>query len=210
MTPDQVNLVSAIANLVTASSVLVLVWTLYLDHERTRRQTAVNLIFEWTRAATVKGTVARKFANTLDVPQSNALFRLEPLSCDATHLDLVASLIPSDIGTLVEANGRFALNRVQVSHLRFEIISYLNKLEAVLSSWRHNVADRDIIEEQFRFLFAPDDGGKFLPVLLSAAGDDYPAISEFKYELENRPPRRGREPLALLAPIRRFTRWLRG
>ena len=47
------------------------------------------------------------------------------------------------------------LSRAESAGLRMIAVRYLNLLETVATAWRHNVADRDIIEEEFRKIVVP-------------------------------------------------------
>ena len=60
-------------------------------------------------------------------------------------------------------------------------MSYLNLVESVLSGWRHNIADRKILEEEFRTLVKDAEGHPLLGAFRKAAGGEasWPALEEF-------------------------------
>lgn len=55
---------------------------------------------------------------------------------------------------------------------------YLNILETVFFAWRHNIADRQLIAEEFGALIAPPDGTYPLEEMACATGK-YPSIRQF-------------------------------
>jgi hypothetical protein len=59
-------------------------------------------------------------------------------------------------------------------------------LESILVTRRHNIADGEIIKEQFRYLVSPTEGHYILKNLRKAMGgaNVYPAIEAFVEDLE--------------------------
>jgi hypothetical protein len=55
-------------------------------------------------------------------------------------------------GTKIE-NNRIFLDGGAVTIVRWFVVKYLNGLESVMVAWRHHVADRGIIDEEFKFLY---------------------------------------------------------
>ena len=86
-----------------------------------------------------------------------------------------------------ECYRQVALNRRQIKRLRWHIITYLNLLESILVSWQYSVADREIIEQQLRFLVSPKEGKNVLEGFRIAAGseDSFPAIEVFFNHMDN-------------------------
>ena len=89
---------------------------------------------------------------------------------------------------LKREGGEIKLTQVQVSQIRWEVVSFLNMLEGVMAAWRHNVADRDIIEEEFQYLVSPEKDHYILKDFRIVAGgkDVFPAIQEFVEKLEKK------------------------
>ena len=76
------------------------------------------------------------------------------------------------------------LNIIKSTQLRWEIITYLNILESVFIAYRHNVADKKIIKEQFRYLVNPTENHFVLEEFRKASGEEnYPGIRDFAKEL---------------------------
>ena len=173
---DWIAAIAAIAATITAITVFVAYRQYKADHERSRREKAVDLLLEWATSLNPKASAARKFAEALNKEQSVALFKQEELEIETKHKSLLEACI--DNPSIKEENNKIQLSRKQVSEIRWEVISYLNKLEAILSAWRHNIADREMLLEQFRYLIKPEDGHTLLEEFLKISGS-YPSIEEF-------------------------------
>ena len=183
----------ALASWVTAFTIIILWKQLTADHERSRREKAVQLLQDWTINLNHKSSIARKFAETLSADDARALYKQEAFKVDSKFQNLVQGCL----------NGNSSLNNPAlswkegedmdlsvkvVSEIRWEVISFLNMLEAVLTAWRHNIADREILMEEFQYLVSPEEGHYILKEFRTAAGgrNAYPAIEDFVLELESR------------------------
>lgn len=191
--------ISAVANIFIALGV-GLAWSSFRgDHERSRREKAIELISVWALNMNKRGAAARKLVETLDKERSKSLFNQEPLKINKKHIGLLQAALESKVEEPTGDN--ITLSELQSSELRWQIITFLNNLESVLSAWRHNVADKDIITEQFRYLLSTTDGHYILQEFRVAAGGNqsYPAIQEFvkhiKEEL-NKENTSGKRPVA--------------
>ena len=171
--------ISAVANIFIALGVGLAWWSFRGDHERSRREKAIELVSQWAINMNKRGSAARKLVETLDKEKSKSLWKQEPLKIEKKHIGLLRAALEVE----VEApNGSdIPLEETQSSELRWQVVTFLNNLESVLSAWRHNVADKEIISEQFRYLVSPTDGHYILEEFRIAAGGNhtYPAIKEF-------------------------------
>lgn len=171
--------ISAVANIFIALGVGLAWWSFRGDHERSRREKAIELISLWALNMNKRGAAARKLVETLDKEKSKSLFNQEPLKINKKYSGLLQAALESKVNEPIGDN--ITLDELQSSELRWQIITFLNNLESVLSAWRHNVADKDIITEQFRYLLSTTDGHYILEEFRVAAGGNqsYPAIQEF-------------------------------
>jgi hypothetical protein len=181
ITPERIT---AIASCVGATGVCLLYWQVRADHERARKEKAIELMIAWSQGLHKSGSAARKLGEKLDAEQSRKLYRNEVFSIGKDKKDfLVACFNANEV--FQEDNNGINLSPDQTSVLRWHIISYLNLLESILSAKRHNVADRDMIKEEFKYLISPEDGHSVLQAFRNAAGNtDFPAIGEFAREIE--------------------------
>jgi hypothetical protein len=188
--------ITAVMTTVIAISVFIAWRQLRADHERSRRERAIELILEWAMSLNPKASISRKFVETLNEEQSLSLSKQESFNVEEKYKTLLSGCLEECEDSFKSESGRITLTHRQITSIRWEVISYLNKLEAILSAWRHNVADKDIIEEQFKYLIRPEDGHELLPNFLKVVGNYYPAISEFARHLKDTTTKKGKEKIA--------------
>lgn len=203
--------ISAVANVVVAVG-LVLAYlqlrhsreAMLADHERARRDRAVDLIADWARNLNQRASAARKLVETFDAAQSKALFAQEEFRIEAKHAGLLDSALAGQ-GPKPES-GMLLVNTEMSSELRWQIVTFLNNLEAIAAAWRHDVADTKIIEEEFRYLISEEKGQYILEQFRIAAGmaRTYPAISKFVEHIRKTPADRPPVLSASVRPWRRF------
>lgn len=165
--------------------------SLSADHERSRRERAIELLRHWDSNLTLSGAVARKFAESLDFEASKCLFQQKPFTIKNTHFGLfVGCLSPASAKQRGDEKpeGDIEVTERESSEIRWAVLSYLNHLETVLAAVRHNVADKDMLYEQFTYLVSPSDGHYLLEDFRRAAGGGatYPSIEAFADELKQK------------------------
>ncbi|MEQ8573534.1 MAG: hypothetical protein RIB63_05700 [Fulvivirga sp.] len=154
--------------------------TFFSDHDRSRRTKSVDLLQFWTSNLSQKSSLARKIVESFDDNQCKSLAEQESFNVDSNKSDILNEYFHDAENKLETKGNTVRLNDGHSSILRWDAISYLNQLEAVLSAWRNNVADRKIIEEEFDYLYDPQKGHSILERFRTATGiDSYPAIKEF-------------------------------
>ncbi|OTG70454.1 hypothetical protein B9T26_13765 [Acinetobacter sp. ANC 4169] len=148
------------------------------DHERSRREKTVDILFEWDQRLKKEGALARRIVETFSAEQCRELHAQSPILVNAKLEPLLKQLFNE--GFKVE-NNIISLNEGHSSELRWYVITYLNALESVLVAWQYSIVDREIIEHQFSYLFKPCDGHEGLKHFRVAAGgeESYPAIEIF-------------------------------
>lgn len=110
----------------------------------------------------------------------------ENFNVDSNKIDILNEYFHDAQVKLEVKDNTIKLNEGLSSILRWDAISYLNQLEAVLCAWRNNVADRVIIEEEFDYLYDLQKGHSILERFRIATGiDSYPAIKEFVEHIKN-------------------------
>jgi hypothetical protein len=169
------------------SSVTILIAFLVLrrDHERSRREKAVELSLYWSKNLNNKSSLARKCVEKLDTQQVNKLYNQEEIVFGEENRKLyneIKSLLgsqnkPED----APASGNCKLTSADCAELRGIVIAYLNMLESILLAWRHNVADTNMIEEEFKYMMDPAKEYEILKEFRRVAGgtDSYPSIALF-------------------------------
>jgi hypothetical protein len=191
--------ISAVANIFIALGVGLAWWSFRGDHERSRREKAIELISQWALNMNKRGSAARKLVETLDREKSKLLFNQEPLKIGKNHIGLVRAALEAKVD---ETEGdEITLDENQSSELRWQVVTFLNNLESVLSAWRHNIADKEIITEQFRYLVSKAEGHYILEKFRVVAGGShtYPATQEFVEHIKtehNKSDKSGKRPVA--------------
>jgi hypothetical protein len=163
--------------------------SLKADHERSRRESAIELLRHWDSSLTLNSAVARKFAETLDFNQSKSLFKQISFKISKDHYGLfVGSLSPSSAKNRSEKpdDNEIIVTERESFEIRWAVISYLNHLEIVLAAVRHNIADKEMLYEQFTYLVSPSEGHYVLEDFRKSAGGAacYPSIEAFSGELK--------------------------
>jgi len=172
---------------VVAATVIFIAWKqLRADHERGRRQLAVELIRYWATQLNQRASVTRKLIETLDFSQAKRLSDQKSFKVAREQSELLKAAVPPETGwQLPETGDSIDVPQHVAALLRWESITYLNKLESILVAWHHNIADRELIMEQFRYLVAPTEGHAILAQFREAAGgNNFPAIAAFVEEVQ--------------------------
>jgi len=159
------------------------------DHERSRRERAIELLRHWDAHLTISGALARKFAESLNFENSKLLHLQQPFTIENKHYGLFVGSLSTASAKLRnkdEENKYIEISERESSEIRWAVISYLNHLETILAAVRHNVADKDIVYEQFTYLVSPSDGHYLLEDFRKASGGatSYPSIEAFANELK--------------------------
>jgi hypothetical protein len=182
-----------------------LVWLqLRADHERSRRELAVNLLRAWTSDQQIETSSAIRLVRLLNADQGAKLAAREPFTVSNTtdFRELVLAYLEyrfpdvSNDKAFSEKNEALLLNinSKHVSYIRFRAVGYLNLLESIMAAWYESVAQPNIIEGQFLFLRSGKETD--LRTLRTAMrntnnADLFPCITMF---VANMQPRYGRRP----------------
>lgn len=180
------------------ASIVIVFKQLRAEHEKARREKAIELLLAWTNGITRETNAAKKIVEKFDVMQCRKLFLEEEFKVDCKLYDEIMEVIndrPEKKDICVSCNGdadrdcdhQIILKRRHIKRLRWHIISYLNLLESILVSWQYSVAEREIIEQQLKFMVSPKEGKNVLEGFRIAAGSEesYPAIEIFCNHMES-------------------------
>lgn len=184
----------AIASSISTIGVALLYWQarilttqLKADHERSRRESAIDMLKVWDNGLNQNDGVARKFVECLNFNQAKAIFNQESFSVDSKYWPMVRSIIPENSKLKdfdPEGTSQLKIDDNDSAYIRWLMVSYLNRAETILSAWRHNIADKSMIEEQFSYLVKPEEGHYLLRNFRKAAGSAYPSLEAFVEHLE--------------------------
>jgi polyhydroxyalkanoate synthesis regulator phasin len=185
------DLITSVAAIVTSIGVVFVAIQARLaakqfksDHERSRRETAIRVIKDWNDSLNMTTPSARRFVQELSKEQCKNMIKLEQIKVNEKHQNLLAYALNDtspEIAKLTINNSEIILNTKQISHLLSLVISHLNHLEIALLSWMNGIADKEIIEHQFKYLVCFNEGFYVLENLREVMGGKatYPAIDSF-------------------------------
>lgn len=174
--------ITAIAATISSIGIWVAIRYYKKDHDRSRRQNAVALISDWSKGLKQNASIARKFVEELSPKNAEHLWNQESFEISVNKLEMIkACLSGTGINnSLIEKGGLILLDIEVVSAIRWQVISYLNQLESILSAWRHNVADKEILEEELSYLISKESKEILKTFRNVVTGNEaYPAIDEF-------------------------------
>lgn len=134
-----------------------------IDNDRARREKAVELMKYYTERFEVFGTsyLIRYMVSQLPRSDCEKLFRGQSLVVSEQFAVDVERFMFSQFGATESIDKTDAhtvkLTERQVSAISRATMYYLNILETIASAWRHNIADRDILDEEFRTVFVKNN-----------------------------------------------------
>lgn len=161
------------------------------DHERSRRETTVNTLSNWCNSIKEETIVAKAVVEKLNPEQCRNLYNRTEFKIDRELYSMLREICDNP---RVEAeDDECRVHGELLNILRWHVISYLNILETTLLSWKLEIANREIIENEFRFLHDSTQGRDCIKHFRDATGNSYPVIEEFLTELiENEKARMNR------------------
>lgn len=163
---------------------------LVADHERSRREHAIDVLRRWTDSLDTSLPAARAFVQELSKDQCKCLIKREPFEVSERNKMILSHALHGIIENDEEfeiKKGKIVLNQKHISQLLALVIQHLNSLEVALLSWMNGVADKEMIEVQFQYLIRFDDGHYVLENLreVMAGKASFPAIESFVAHLIN-------------------------
>jgi len=193
--------ITAVATALTTLSVLIIWRQVRADHERSRREKALELMEFWTTHTDYMSpffVFGRQIVQSLTREQCELLFQREPFAVDRKIEHLVDAFRADFAHRLRTATTRsranaskddnekeILLTKTESAALRMIAITFLNMLEVVATAWRHNIADRGILEEEFADIISPRTNRFALDTFRAVTGI-YPSISMMEHQLQQR------------------------
>ena len=183
-------------------------------HDEKRREKTVDYMLKWSESLSWETSYAIKIVETFNHHQCISLYKTIPFEVDYKTKEALCPICSRYLkNTCKDCLGRkihikplkkqkksttpnssknkeklYVIDVTQCAEIRWYVIKYLNYLEALLISWKEGIVDREIIEEQFYYLYNPISGRDTLQSFRNVAGDgkSYPTIEEFCLELRNK------------------------
>ncbi len=158
------------------------------DHERSRREKTVEMLLEWTKSLKEDTSLARKIVESLGEEQARNLYNEEETKISSKYKKPLEKILDIEEKEIKKDRSYIVLSGEKVSKLRWIVMTYLNLLESTLVAWQYSIVDREIIEHEFSYLFAPEQGRAALKYFRIAAGGEntFPAIEIFSNHIEEK------------------------
>jgi hypothetical protein len=190
---------AALFALLALMSVALLNRQIRADHDRSRRERAVDLMMCYVTTHDPSNhqiVFGLNLSFVLTEEQCHSLWEREPFAVLDKHQHLLDTWRTACNSSLNGSKSRkspgdgssnsvLTLSASEVYMLRSIATNFLNKLELVASAWNNNVADRAIIEQEFVRVFCPKDGVYVLEKFRDASGI-YPSIGKICEHLKQK------------------------
>lgn len=172
--------ITAISTTVIAVGILITLWSIVIDHKRSRRQKAVDMMLTWNSS---RGLICDYIIRALNGDQLKKLFNKQPFELEMflkpalelffLQIGLMHPPIPE--GFLEIKNDRVYLNAFQVNLFSIYAAKSVNYMEIVACAWKNDIADKEIIETEFRRVFIDKNNMFILQNYINESGV-YPSI----------------------------------
>lgn len=183
-------MVGGAASLVALSQIRLFRKQMAHDHERSRRDHAINDLSKWNAHLSETVTSARRLVETFSGDQLECLKRGRGFNIPVKHKAMavvalaadVSQVITSELMTpLLQDDEHVVLSAEHAIRLRNRCIEHLNACEISLLGWRHGAADRQIIEEQMNYLVDLRNGWRMLEDFRTIVVGEgaYPSVAQF-------------------------------
>lgn len=165
------------------------------DYERSRREKAVDILMQWHSKLDKTNSAARKFAETLSDENLQSIsngekFEIPDTDKNRTYISVLFEKQNTNEeknktnSSEVKDKQNILITAAQSTEIRWKLITYLNILENVVSAWKYNIVDRNLIEAEFKYMFDHKDGA--LKRFREIQVDAYPCRDLFELEMKNK------------------------
>lgn len=163
---------------------------LVADHERSRRERAIDVLARWADSLDKAHPSARTLVESFSLEHCQKLKDKEGFKISSEKEELVKNVLHGYIEEdppKIDGD-HLILDDNHASHIYFLCISHLNSLEIALQSWLVNVADEKILEDELQYLIKPEKRYFVLEKLREVLGgkECYPAIHEFVEHIKDK------------------------
>jgi len=163
------------------------------DHERSRRQLAMEMCYRWSSSSSPETSSVIRMIEKLSDGQCAQIANQSPVLIEEEHkhflLNIFLLRFPDFEKTLetLKEKRHYRIDGQYVICLRHIAVRYLNMLESVLMTWTGGIADQRMIEAEFGFLLDEKQGRTAVEKLRMKIGNEgFPAISKFMQALRDK------------------------
>lgn len=166
---------------------------LLADHERSRRQLAMEMCSRWSSSSSPETSSVIRMIEKLSDAQCELIANQMSVLIEEEHLHFLLNIFLfrfPELGPKMDSlkDGKFyRIEGHYVIYLRHIAIRYLNMLESVLMTWTSGIADQKMIEAEFSFLLDEKQGRTAVEKLrLKIGNEGFPSISKFMHALREK------------------------
>jgi len=193
--------ISAIASIFTALGVIFVAIQAYFakqqldstvkqienDHERSRRQTTIELMLKWIENLDIKTASARKLIESLDDSTCEKIYNMEKANIPLENKTLLQGILDLKEDRIKDSDTFMEITDYESSVIRSYVLNYLNSLETILTGWRLSVVDKEIVGDEFIYLYNTEKDKCVLHNFRNTAGvHTYPSIKAFCISLNEK------------------------
>lgn len=176
----------AAGTFITGISVFLVWYQNRLEHERARRENALNHALRWTQIDR-KTDLASRIGGVLTEEQIKKLDEFKSINIDAKYKDFIEQFF--QIKIFNTDNKQIELTSSQVEELRYYLNYWFNTLESILIAYRLSIADKQILKEEFKGCLFKGQGKSIefvLEKLFKEFGKNntFPALEQFIKEIK--------------------------
>lgn len=187
------RMIAVVALIVQSIGIIVIIIQLNLMKKQTHdnleqslREKTVEIMTTWSKTVQKETSFAEKIVEQFDEKQCELLYEQKDFQVSTEVKRELCQICPyKNTNTCTECKSNSSnlhtVSGLQLTELRWYIISYLNSLESVMIAWQQGIVDREIIEKQFLFLVDPTKKRNALANFRKVAGNgnSYPVIEKF-------------------------------
>ncbi len=152
------------------------------DHERSRKEKAQKLCLTWSLELEQHSRSAVALVANLDHQACLDIIEEKPIKISGRWKNNLLSCLVDfcDEDSLKKDGNYFLLEESHSARIRYLVVKVLNILESILVSWKHGIADEQIIEEEFSTIVRPKEHTYIVETFRVSLGKRvHPAIEEF-------------------------------
>lgn len=156
MTTEEAKAILAFCGMIIAvGSLLVATRSLLLNLERSRRELAVRLIYDWANHLDWATSRAIRIATELPSDVVSSIGKRKPTKVPSKFYDGISSILRIEFPAIKlsderpDINSDFELTEEQSSFIRYLWIRWLNRLEGTLAAWARGAADLSLMHWEF-------------------------------------------------------------
>lgn len=135
--------VSAIASSISALSLMLIIWQVKVNHDKSRREKALDILRQWDEIRTPNAFRYERLMFSLAAPDVELVQKGQSITITK---DLASAHLPE---LKADDSGNFVIGIEQVLEIRVALLTLLNTIENVALAYKHHVADREILDDAY-------------------------------------------------------------